>query len=185
VNPVALPGNVTIRPTQESDAVAFQALRLEALRLHPDAFSADLAESEARSIEHWQERTRPDPSGAQIVYLALSGDSLIGMAGIYRGRDLKSRQTSSVWGVYVREAWRRRHIAEALVTACVHWAEMQPGIRMVKLCVVTTNIPAIQCYVRCGFAMYGIEPEAIAWNGVYYDELLMMRRIVASSFVEK
>ena len=178
MDPVPLPENVIIRPTQESDAVAFRSLRLEALKLYPDAFGADFAESEARPIEHWQERTRPDPSGAQIIFVTVTGDSLIGMAGIYRANSLKSRQSSSIWGVYVREAWRGRQIADALVTACVNWAQAQPGIRIVKLCVVTSNIPAIRCYVRCGFAMYGIEPEAIAWNGRYYDELLMARRIV-------
>ena len=178
VNAVAVPENVIIRPTQESDADAFRTLRLEALRLHPEAFGADLAESEARPIEHWQERTRPDPNGLQMTYIAVSDEALIGMAGIYRNRDFKGRQSSSIWGVYVREGWRGQHIAEGLVATCIKWAQAQADIRMVKLCVVTTNISAIRCYIRCGFAMYGIEPEALAWNGVYYDELLMARRIV-------
>lgn len=171
-----LPENVIVRPIQESDAVAFRALRLEALKAHPDAFGADHAESEARLLDHWQERARPDPNGMQITFVAESDASLIGMAGIYRNSDLKSRHSSTIWGVYVREAWRGRRIAESLVTTCVKWAQTN-DIRIVKLCAVTTNVAAIRCYVRCGFAMYGIEPEAIAWNGVYYDELLMMRRI--------
>ncbi|MHB8627602.1 MAG: GNAT family N-acetyltransferase [Aggregatilineales bacterium] len=177
MNDPQLPEGVAVRPIQESDAPAFRTLRLEALKAHPDAFGADYAESEARPLEHWQERARPDPNGMQITFVAESDDSLIGMAGIYRNSSLKSRHSSSVWGVYVRETWRGRRIADALVTTCVNWAQAQQDIRIVKLCVVTTNIPAIHCYVRCGFAMYGIEPEAIAWNGVYYDELLMMLRI--------
>lgn len=166
-----------IRPVQESDAAAFRALRLEALKAHPDAFSSDYAESETRPLEHWQERTRPDPNGSQITFVAESNDGLVGMAGIYRSSALKSHHSSSIWGVYVREAWRGRRIADELVLACVNWAQAQHDVRIVKLCVVTTNIAAIRCYVRCGFAMYGIEPEALAWNGVYYDELLMMRRL--------
>jgi len=176
VNAVSLPEHVVVRPTRESDAEAFRALRLEALKLHPDAFGADFAESDARSIEHWQERTRPDPGGMQIIYVAEFGNSLIGMTGIYRNNSLKSRHSSSIWGVYVREAWRGQHIAEALVMTCVNWAQAQTDVRIVKLCVVTTNMSAIRCYVRCGFAVYGIEPEALAWNGAYYDELLMARR---------
>ena len=172
-----LPENVPVRPVQESDASAFRALRLEALKAHPDAFGADYAESEARPLEHWQARARPDQTGMQFTFVAESDNMLIGMAGIYRSGDLKSRHSSSIWGVYVREAWRGRRIADALVMACVDWAQSQGDIRIVKLCVVTTNVAAVRCYVRCGFAMYGIEPEAIVWNGVYYDELLMARRI--------
>jgi RimJ/RimL family protein N-acetyltransferase len=43
--------------------------------------------------------------------------------------------------------------------------------------VVTTNAPAIRCYARHGFTVYGVEPEVIFANGVYYDELLMLRRL--------
>ena len=52
------------------------------------------------------------------------------------------------------------------------------GLRLVRLGVVTTNASAIRLYQRCGFTVYGVEPEVLYVNGIYYDELLMARRIV-------
>jgi RimJ/RimL family protein N-acetyltransferase len=48
---------------------------------------------------------------------------------------------------------------------------------VVKLGVITTNTPAIRCYARCGFTVYGIDPKVIYYDGVFYDELLMARPI--------
>jgi RimJ/RimL family protein N-acetyltransferase len=51
------------------------------------------------------------------------------------------------------------------------------GMRLVQLGVVTTNASAIRLYLRCGFTVYGVEPESIQHNGIYYDELLMARKL--------
>lgn len=48
---------------------------------------------------------------------------------------------------------------------------------IVKLAIVTTNTPTIRCYVRCGFSVYGIEPRAIYYDGVFYHELLMVKEV--------
>jgi RimJ/RimL family protein N-acetyltransferase len=50
-------------------------------------------------------------------------------------------------------------------------------MRLVKLAVVTTNASAIRCYIQCGFRVYGVEPQVIYYDGVYYDELLMSREV--------
>jgi RimJ/RimL family protein N-acetyltransferase len=44
-----------------------------------------------------------------------------------------------------------------------------------NLAVVTTNAAAISCYARCGFKVYGTEPQALYYDSVMYDELLMAR----------
>jgi RimJ/RimL family protein N-acetyltransferase len=65
-------------------------------------------------------------------------------------------------------------IAEGLIAGCIEWARSQ-GVKVVKLAVITTNAAAIRCYARCGFSVYGIEPQAICSAGASYDELLMAR----------
>ena len=80
-------------------------------------------------------------------------------------------------GVYVNPQWRGLGVAEALIDACIGWGKTQ-GVVTVKLAVVTTNTPAIRCYTRCcGFCAYGVEPQAIYYDGVYYDELLLVRSV--------
>ena len=170
-------GAVTIRPTNESDAPAYRELRMAALRAHPEDFGADYDSLAARSIEHWQERMREGAGGERgITHVAVAQGELIGMMVLQRGDLPKLRHWAHIFGVYVRPEWRGVGIADGLIEACAAYASTL-GLRLLKLGVVTTNVSAIQLYQRCGFRVYGVEPEAIQHEGTYYDELLMTRRI--------
>jgi GNAT superfamily N-acetyltransferase len=172
-----LRGAIAIRPAKADDADTLRDLRLEALRTQPVAFSADYALNLAKSPSYWIEwaRDRSD-SPTDIVHVAVAGDGLMGMTGAHRGDSPKTRHSALIWGVYVRPEWRGLRVAEALIEACVDWAQAR-GCRVAKLNVVTTNAAAIRCYLRCGFRVYGVEPQAVCYEGVCYDDLLMARPI--------
>ena len=87
------------------------------------------------------------------------------------------RHAASIFGVYTRADRSGAGVADALLAACVSYAR-ELGLRLVRLGVVTTNASAIRLYQRCGFSVYGVEPETIQHDGIYYDELLMARRII-------
>jgi ribosomal protein S18 acetylase RimI-like enzyme len=110
------------------------------------------------------------------IFLAVANPQIIAMAGIFRGGYPKTRHNGTIWGVYVTPAWRGLHIAEALLDACTAWARAQ-GLALVKLAVVNTNASAIRCYTRAGFSVYGVDPKVICYQGVYYDELLMVKAV--------
>ncbi len=168
-------GTVAIRAATADDAARLHDLRLEALANHPQAFAADHDLTRDRGVEAWVERMRQNEAGNEgIIYVAETGEQLVGMTGLYRGHWPKSLHSGLIWGVYVREAWRGQRVAEALLEACIAWTQAQ-GMTIVKLGVATGNMAAIRCYVRCGFAVYGLEPQAICYDGVFYDELLMAR----------
>ena len=112
-----------------------------------------------------------------ITYVAEATGELIGMTALVRNELAKTQHAGSIFGVYTRADWRGTGVADALLEACVAWAAGL-GLRLVKLGVVTTNASAIRLYARCGFQVYGVEPEALYVNGIYYDELLMVRRLV-------
>jgi len=167
-------GPVIIRPGQEADAPAYRELRLEALRLHPEAFDADYDHSAKQAMTFWTDRLRSTGQGSGI-YFTSHEDKLIGMCGIYRGRSAKTRHTAVVWSVYVQTAWRGLKLGDELLANCLTWGR-EHGVSIVKLVVVTTNVAAIRCYTRCGFTVYGVEPQAVWHDGVMYDELLMARK---------
>ncbi|HEX6289839.1 MAG TPA: GNAT family N-acetyltransferase [Herpetosiphonaceae bacterium] len=168
---------IRIRSCVADDAAAFRDLRLEALRSQPEAFSADYATDEQEPLSFWAERashTADDPE--QTIYFAAADETLVGMCGIRLGFSPKTRHSAIIWGVYVRPPWRGQRLADRLIAASLAWAE-QRQVQVVKLAVVTTNIAAIRCYARCGFTTYGVEPQAICYDGQCYDELLMARRL--------
>ncbi|MGA7195128.1 MAG: GNAT family N-acetyltransferase [Anaerolineales bacterium] len=168
-------GTIIVRQGQESDAQAYRELRLEGLRNHPEAFSADYDINEKRPLTFWVERMR-SLGDENTTYFAIHENDLIGTCGIYRGDSPKTQHSGTIVGVYVRSEWRGLRIADELVAACVEWAKRHE-IKIIKLGVTTTNTSAIRCYARCGFTTYGIEPQAIYTNSTMYDELLMARTI--------
>jgi len=165
--------NIIIRPAQVGDTQAFRALRLEALQNHPEAFSSDFEMNVRHPPTYWEKRLR-SLGKEDMLYFAAHDNNLIGMCGIYQGNSPKTWHNGNLWGVYVRPQWRGIKIAEALIQKCVEWGQKH-GIKIYKLGVVATNLPAIRCYARCGFKVYGIEPQAIFYNDSMYDELLMAK----------
>ncbi|NLG28425.1 MAG: GNAT family N-acetyltransferase [Chloroflexi bacterium] len=168
-------GPITIRAAVPADAAELRVMRLEALERDSFAFSSDVDTAAQESVQAWAERiARYASAGEGQIQVALSGDRYVGMVGIARGGKVKVRHNGWIWGAYVRAAWRGLHIGEALLNGCVAWARAQE-LAIVKLGVAVSNTPAIRCYARCGFAVYGIEPKASLDKGVFIDELLMAR----------
>jgi RimJ/RimL family protein N-acetyltransferase len=168
-------GTITIRPAQEADVTSSRDLRLEALRNHPVAFSADYAASKRHPSAYWKSRLHE--LGAEgMLYFAIHEGRLIGMCGVYRGDSPKTQHSAFIVSVYTQPEWRGLGIAEALIEACLVWGRAH-GVHIAKLGVSTNNIAAIRCYMRCGFTVYGVEPSALYYEGVMYDELLMARSI--------
>lgn len=169
------PDSIQIRLCSVADAPVFRELRLEALKSHPEAFSADYAANEQFPSTFWSERLSQNTNNdQQAIFFAVAGDELIGMSGVRRGESPKTQHGAMIWGVYVRPGWRGHRLAERLLDACVGWAR-DHQVRLVKLAVVTTNIAAIRSYTRSGFAVYGVEPQAIVLADRGYDELLMVK----------
>jgi RimJ/RimL family protein N-acetyltransferase len=168
--------DIIIRPVTLDDLDAFRDLRLEALRTQPIAFGADYETNLAHPREFWEKRIAPRDGVVSITYVAEANGELVGLTGIRAAEGRKERHNAWVWGVYVRPAWRGKGLGDRLVNACTEWGATQ-GLRYAKLGVLTSNTPAICCYVRCGFTVYALDPEVLAWEGKYYDELLMAKRL--------
>jgi ribosomal protein S18 acetylase RimI-like enzyme len=168
-------GSITIRLATVNDLQAFIALRLQALKDHPEAFGSDYEDAIARPEEFWQQRLTETDYNA--IYVAVSPDAeLVAMTGISRYEGKKIQHNASIVSVYVHPAWRGLHLTEYLIEACVEWARRH-DVRILRLGVAVTNSAAIRAYTRAGFAIYGIEQEVIYTGGVYYDELTMARRL--------
>src|SRR2546423_3535269 len=162
-----------IRSIIEDDLAGFKALRLEALRNHPEAFGTDYEESQREPESVWVDRIRSAVEGeTQRIFLADAGEQgLAGMLGIYRSYGVKNYHAGNIWGVYIRPQFRGQHLCEKLMhEAIARSAEKQlPIVRLSA----TTSAAAIRCYARCGFRVYGVSPGEIRVRETHYDELMM------------
>ncbi|MBK9927766.1 MAG: GNAT family N-acetyltransferase [Anaerolineales bacterium] len=165
-------GTVFIREANLGDVVQFRELRLFALQDSPTAFSADYEVNANHPMSFWESRLKPDEHGT--IFVAEHNSQLVGLTGIRKGESPKTKHNALIWGVFVRPPWRGLHLAEELITTCIEWAKAR-DVEIVKLGVMTDNTPAIRCYERCGFTVYGTEPRGIFYEGKYYDEYLMYK----------
>ncbi len=167
---------VTIREAQDADIDALFELHVEALRRHPEAFAAEPEQVEG-DRSGWTGRLRRNIlTGMGAICLAESPDGIVAMSGIFRRALLKMQHTASIWGMYVRPEWRGQGLGERLIVANLTWARRN-DVRNVRLAVVADNGPAIRCYLKQGFTVYGVEPEALYYDGRYLDELWMTRHV--------
>lgn len=167
---------IIIRHAQPEDIASFRTLRLEALNNHPAAFGQDYADAISKDNEYWVNRLKINII-EDALFFAEKDSDLIGMTGIHRSMASKTKHAAMIWGVYVKPEWRGNHISESLIHSCVEWAKTQ-SVAIIKLAVVTSSFPAIYCYEKSGFKTYGIEPKAILYDNIYYDENLMSLEVI-------
>ncbi len=168
-------GTILIRPARLDDMAAYRELRLRALQQHPLAFCSAYEVSAAYPDSTWLGRLQALGEQGQMFF-ATHDERLIGMSGVFRGDSPKTAHSATVVSVYVEPAWRGLHIAEGMIESCAAWARAH-GVSVLKLGVSTDNLPAIRCYERCGFRVYGLEPQAIRAGGTTVDEWLMARHL--------
>ena len=151
-----------------------RAIRLEALRSEPAAYSSSYEETLARPDEHWRQRLAND----QSVHLLASAQSRpIGMVGGYLGSDEGDDSVAVVFGMYVTRAYRGRGIGRLLLTSLIDRLSAFPQIATIRLGVTETQDPARRLYESAGFRVVGKTEEGIAVNERRYDELIMELRV--------
>ena len=162
-----------------TDASAFRALRLEALRLCPAAFGSSFEEEQHLTLADFTRRVAPEPPDA--VFGAFGDDAtLVGMAGFRVHKNVKERHKSTLWGMYVQPAAQGRGIAAALVRAIIEHARDLAGVEVLLLTVTADNAAARALYDRAGFVPYGIERRALRLApGDYRDEELRALELAA------
>jgi ribosomal protein S18 acetylase RimI-like enzyme len=103
--------------------------------------------------------------------------ALVGLAGLGRQTGLKTRHRAHIWGMYVAPEARGRGVGRALMDALIAHARTLDGLERLTLGVESGNAAARALYLSLGFVTYGIEPQAYALDGQYWDSELMSLRL--------
>ena len=168
-----------VRVLGPTDAAAFRALRIRALREHPEAFAR--TPEEVDSVEAWTERLGVH-AGSDVDFLlgAFDVDALVGTAGCHRDRGAKQRHIGYVWGMYVVPEQRGKGLGRQLLLAALERARAWPDVEQVWLDVTIGNAGARALYASCGFRSIAVKPRALKVGGHYHDEELMALEVKPS-----
>jgi ribosomal protein S18 acetylase RimI-like enzyme len=158
-----------VRLLSPSDAESYWELRLEALKLHPEAFSTSYEEALQRKDPVAQTRNNITAQGS-YNYGAFDGSSLIGVVALVQEQHVKMRHRANIYAMYVSPKNRGTGAGKALLTAAINQARRLPDIEKLNLSVVSTNEKAKNLYKSLGFKTFGYEEKALQVNGTFYAE---------------
>ncbi|MEO6098324.1 MAG: GNAT family N-acetyltransferase [Fibrobacteria bacterium] len=89
----------------------------------------------------------------------------------------KLRHKGILFRMYVNGDFRGRGIGKRLIGEVLSRAVRLGDIERINLTVVSGNAAAKALYESFGFATFGVEPDAIKWNGKYFAEEHMGLRL--------
>ena len=166
-----------IRRLQPPDAAAFLSLRLASLQDCPSAFSSSFEEERETPLATIEARFAP--GSGRNLFGAFDGDALAGFVGVGRDDTLKTRHKAFIRGMYVAPAHRGKGLGRQLLEHAMAFCAGMEGVRQLLLTVTAGNDTALAMYEALGFSVYGREPRALLVDGVYYDDLHMVRELEA------
>lgn len=160
-----------VRRLAEADAADYRALRLRALREHPEAFTSSFEEDELKPLD-WTRKRLSEGS----VLGAFEDGRLIGILGVSVDPRRKVRHIGEVFGMFVAPEYGGRGVGRALLDACIARAR-DAGLEELRLTVTAGNARAQTLYEHAGFRAFGVEPNAVKIDGRYFDKCHMALRL--------
>ncbi len=157
---------IAIRRLPQSRWLEYRALRLEALRTEPTAFSSSYGEELRLTQPTWRGRMHN-------VIFALDGRTPIGIITLVFGSGRKTCHTAKIYGFYVRGDYRSKGIGALLVRRALGEARAHGGIAKVGLAVNPLQRPAARLYKREGFTVIGRMRKGVRTGDRSIDELIM------------
>jgi GNAT superfamily N-acetyltransferase len=168
-------GDIAVRVLTTSDIPAFRALRLDALRLHPESFVPTYEEERSVNGSSVASKFRNDwIKDGNFILGAYRNGWLVGAIGVKRWPRQKQRHKATVWLLYTHADIRGQGTGRQLLVAAIDCCRRDPEIEMVHLSVGRESTTARHLYTSLGFQSYGVEPRALKLDECYYIDVEMM-----------
>jgi RimJ/RimL family protein N-acetyltransferase len=171
---------VRIARIAPAELSAYKKLRDEGLKLHPDAFDADIESEQARPPESYLGRLGlGETLGGSFLLGAWEDRELVGMIGLERQSLHKLRHSAELNSMMVSPRHSGKGVGLMLIQAAIEEARKAIGLEQITLRVSTSSESAIRLYERAGFQACGVLPHAIKLVDSpgqvrYFDKLTMV-----------
>jgi RimJ/RimL family protein N-acetyltransferase len=164
-----------IRVINESDAQLYQDLRLSALKINPEAFGSTYEKEVKFTLGTVKERLQPT---IDKFTLGIFDDrKLVGIVTFMRETSAKTAHKGNIYGMFILPEKRGQDLGKSLLLELISKAKNCNGLEQLNLTVVSDNEPAKKLYKSIGFEVYGVEKNALKFNGNYFDEDLMVLKL--------
>ncbi|MFA5593296.1 MAG: GNAT family N-acetyltransferase [Micavibrio sp.] len=108
-----------VRALDKNDWAIFKAIRLEALRLHPDRYTGRLESEALWADADWQEILSGE---RQRCFGLFDAGTLVGIGAVFGDGDDPSGKTAFLAMAYIREAYRGQGYSRLLYESRMQWA---------------------------------------------------------------
>lgn len=160
---------MSIRILNGDDAATYQALRLRALKEHPESFGRSYEEEKDRPLENIVKRLA-NGQPESTTFGAFVDDELVGIIGIHHPQDReKSKHRVHIGGMYVAAEHQGKKFGQALLDAALNNIRARDEVMMVILAVTVGNLPARNLYRKAGFITWGVDPHYLRIGETFYD----------------
>lgn len=152
----------------------YRALRLEALKTDPDAYTYVHAEELKKTNDYWQDRFRQYVNGETgLMFGAFVEGKVVGMMGATWKSKKRLRHIATLAMVYVAPEYRKQNVASGLMEQVLSCLKEENTICKVILRVTARKKPAVSFYKRSGFREVGLLEKEIKFRTKYLDVILM------------
>jgi ribosomal protein S18 acetylase RimI-like enzyme len=158
--------DATIRRLRSDDAASFKAIRLEALKAHPELLRSTFEFEDKLDLAWFADRLEDTH-----VLGAFRDGELGGIVGFFIQQGQPNAHKGRLFGMYVRPSSRNVGLGRLLLNAVLQVA--RENVELIQLSVVKENQSARRLYESAGFLEFGVEKNASKYGDEYYDEALM------------
>lgn len=92
----------------------------------------------------------------------------------YRERHRSYAQQGVLWGMYVKQVYRRRGVGRHLVEELLEIIQSLEGMEQIRLTVLTSNHVAKELYLQFGFVSQSVVEKAFKLKNRHFDEEQMI-----------
>lgn len=143
----------------------YRNIRLEAVKVDPEAFGNAYEEELALHEDQWC-------AFIGNMYFAMIDDRVVGMIGLLTNSGIRNKHRAQMISFWVYPEYRSRGIGTALITH-IQDAARQKGIFKIDLNVMVTQSNAIELYQKNGFVVVGITRAYSYVNNAFLDAIIM------------
>lgn len=159
--------NCEIRQLQGQEWVLWKEIRLESLKLHPEAFTSAYEEESLWVDENFKQNLIKND-----IFGAFFNNKLVGVAGFFIVERKKLEHRGLLFAFYIKKESRGQGVADQLIKEIIQHARQR--VLQLHCSANAENEGALKLYQKHGFQIYGTVPRSLKVGETFYDEHLMV-----------